>query len=169
MKRKAIFVLSLVIILSMGLFYYNTLNSKAADIGTEVGNQAPDFTLKNIYGEKVNLKELQGKKVFLNFWASWCKPCEKEMPDIQKLYKNYGDKIEIIAVNMGEKKKTVMNFLEMRGYNFPILLDSNRELSSKYLVRAVPTSYFLDSEGIIMNKHIGLLNYEQMVEKMNLK
>ena len=169
MKKKiTIIILSAIIILG-GITQLNIQNLNGADIGTEVGQKAPDFSLKNIDGEKVNLRELEGKKVFLNFWASWCKPCQIEMPDIQKLHEEYGEDVEIIAVNLGESKKEVKNFLEMRGYNFTILLDENREIGSKYMVRAIPTTYFLDEKGIITEKHLGILSYEQMKEKLDLK
>ena len=169
MKKKiTIIILSAIIILG-GITQLNIQNLNGADIGTEVGQKAPDFSLKNIDGEKVNLRELEGKKVFLNFWASWCKPCQIEMPDIQKLHEEYGEDVEIIAVNLGESKKEVKNFLEMRGYNFTILLDENREIGSKYMVRAIPTTYFLDEKGIITEKHLGVLNYEQMKENLELE
>jgi len=163
MKKKAIIFTFLLIILSGGFLLPNFEKVSAA----EVGNKAPNFTLKNMNGNKVTLRDLEGEKVFINFWASWCPPCQTEMPDIQKLYKNHGNDIKIIAINLEEKKEKVKKYLENENLTFPVLLDKNKKVASKYLVRAIPTSYFINENGIITAKHLGILNYEEM--KKNLK
>lgn len=161
-KKGIIFTLSLIILLgSFLLLNFETVNA------AEVGKKAPNFTLKNMNGNKVTLRDLEGEKVFINFWASWCPPCQTEMPDIQKLYKNHGNDIKIIAINLEEKKEAVKKYLENENLTFPVLLDKNKKVASKYLVRAIPTSYFINENGIITAKHLGILNYKDM--KKNLK
>src|SRR6056297_1715185 len=107
MKKKS-FIYFLILILFLGTFtLFNFQKAEAAQIGTEVGQKAPNFSLKNMNNKEVTLRDLEGKKVFINFWASWCPPCKAEMPDIQKLQKNHGEEIKIVAVNLEEEKNKV--------------------------------------------------------------
>ncbi|MGM0437314.1 MAG: TlpA family protein disulfide reductase [Bacillota bacterium] len=169
MKKKT-FVLSLIFIFLLGSFtLVNFQQTSAAEIGTEVGKKAPNFTLKNMDNQEVTLRELEGQKVFINFWASWCPPCKAEMPDIQKLYENYGEDIKIIAVNLEEEKTKIENYLENENLDFTILLDKNKKVANQYLIRAIPTSYFLDENGIIIEKNLGVLSYDKMKEILNLE
>ncbi|ECO1678123.1 thiol-disulfide oxidoreductase, partial [Listeria monocytogenes] len=90
----------------------------------QAGDQAPDFVLENMEGNKVQLSELKGKGVFLNFWGTWCKPCEKEMPFMERQYnyfKNQG--VEVLAVNIGESDVAIETFAKRYGLTFPILKD----------------------------------------------
>jgi peroxiredoxin len=148
-------------------FFYlqNNTTKVAAEIGTEVGMQAPGFTLENMNGEQVSLSDYQGQKVFLNFWASWCPPCRKEMPDMQKLHEEYGsEEVVILAVNVGENKSTAANFMMQNGLSFPVLLDNSKDTARNYLIRGIPSSYFLDQNGIIKEKAFGAVSYEKMLE-----
>ena len=124
-----------------------------------------DFTLEDLKGNQVTLSELKGKKVFLNFWATWCPPCKAEMPDIEKLYQETKDSdLIILAVNVGEDKKTVQDFITKNNYNFTILLDVKGEISQLYQVSGIPTSYFIDTNGILDNGSTGSMPYESMKE-----
>lgn len=124
-----------------------------------------DFTLEDLKGNKVTLSELKGKKVFLNFWATWCPPCKAEMPDIEKLYQETKDSdLIILAVNIGEDKKTVQDFITKNNYNFTILLDVKREIAELYQVSGIPTSYFIDTNGLLVNRKVGSMPYESMKE-----
>lgn len=168
--KKNIFILSFLFIFLVGTFtLINSEEIKAAEIGTEVGNKAPNFSLKNMNNEEIALRDLEGQKVFINFWASWCPPCKAEMPDIEKLHENHGEDIKIIAVNLEEAKEKVEKYLENEDLNFTVLLDKNKNVANKYLIRAIPTSYFLNKNGIIIEKNLGVLSYEKMKEILNLK
>ncbi|MFQ9705393.1 MAG: TlpA family protein disulfide reductase [Enterocloster clostridioformis] len=83
------------------------------------GVAAPDFTGELMDGTSITLSELQGKPVIINFWATWCGPCVKEMPAFERLKDDFGDKIGIIAVNCGDDAETVKDFVEENGYTFP--------------------------------------------------
>lgn len=169
MKKKT-FVITLIFIFLLGSFtLINFQQTSAAEIGTKVGKKAPNFTLKNMDNQEVTLRELEGQKVFINFWASWCPPCKTEMPDIQKLYENYGEDIKIIAVNLEEEKTKIENYLENENLDFTILLDKNKKVANQYLIRAIPTSYFLDENGIIIEKNLGVLSYDKMKEILSLE
>jgi peroxiredoxin len=126
--------------------------------------QAPDFTLNNMNGQQVSLSDYRGQKVFLNFWASWCPPCRQEMPYMQKLHEEYGEEVVILAVNVGESKSTAANFMMQNDLSFPVLLDNDKDTARNYLVRGIPSSYFLDQDGIIKEKIVGGVNYQKMLE-----
>ncbi|MGV8983494.1 TlpA family protein disulfide reductase [Clostridium sp.] len=129
---------------------------------------ALDFKLKDLNGKEVSLSDLKGKKVFLNFWASWCPPCKGEMPDIQKLYIETKDSdLVILAVNMGEDNATAKSFMEKNKYNFTVLLDSNQSIASQYNIGGIPTSFFIDKEGNIVSSTEGGLTLEQMKDNIN--
>lgn len=130
-----------------------------------------DFTLEDLNGNMVKLSSLKGKKVFLNFWATWCPPCKAEMPDIEKLYQETKDNdLIILAVNSGEDKKAVENFMNENNYNFTVLLDVKGEVSRLYQVTGIPTSYFIDTGGFLDDGISGAMPLEAMKEYVsNLK
>lgn len=127
-----------------------------------------DFVLEDLNGNKVTLSELKGKKVFLNFWATWCPPCKAEMPDIEKLYQETKDSdLVILAVNAGDDKNTVQDFITKNNYNFSVLLDTDGEVSRLYQVTGIPTSYFIDTEGYLDDGISGAISLESMKEYVN--
>ena len=127
-----------------------------------------DFTLEDLQGNKVTLSELKGKKVYLNFWATWCPPCKEEMPDIEKLYQETQDSnLIILAIDVGEDKKTVQDFIAKNNYNFTVLLDTKGEVSQLYQVTGIPTSYFIDTEGYLGDGVTGAIPLETMKEYVN--
>ena len=124
---------------------------------------ALDFKLIDLNGKEVSLSDYKGKKVFLNFWASWCPPCISEMPDIEKLYNETKDSdLVILAVNLGEDKATVKDFSDTNKYNFKILLDTDQSVGKQYNITAIPTSYFIDKEGNIVSTVKGSISLEKM-------
>lgn len=127
-----------------------------------------DFELEDLNGNKITLSELKGKKVFLNFWATWCPPCKTEMPDIEKLYQETKDSdVVILAVNVGEDKKTVQDFITKNNYTFTVLLDTTGEVSQLYQVTGIPTSYFIDTEGYLDDGVQGAISLESMKKYVN--
>lgn len=125
--------------------------------------KAINFNLKDLDGNEVSLSSLKGKKVFLNFWATWCPPCKAEMPEIEKLYQETKDSdLVIITVDIGESLDTVKPFVESNKYNFKVLLDPEQSVATKYNISSIPTSYFIDADGNIISKHIGGMNIDQM-------
>ena len=166
MKKKiSIFLIAALLVSGLSFFYLqNTATKVAAEVGTEIGMEAPGFSLVNMNNQEVSLSDYQGKKVFLNFWASWCPPCREEMPDMQKLHQEYGNEIAVLAVNIGESKSTVANFMMQNKLNLPVLLDLNKSIAQNYLVRAIPTTYILDKDGIIIEKTFGALSYQSMLD-----
>lgn len=135
--------------------------------GLEVGLKAPDFELKNLSGETVRLSDFKGKRIMLNFWATWCPPCKKEMPDMQKFYEFSNDDVVILAVNI-DPKADVAGFAKKMDVHFPILLDEKDKVSSMYKILTIPTTFFIDEGGIIRHKHLSALTIDMMKEYSGL-
>jgi peroxiredoxin len=122
------------------------------------GFLAPDFTLPDSQGQSIRLSDLRGKPVLLNLWASWCPPCREEMPAMQKAYDRYAARgFTILAMNTTyqDQKTDALNFVAERKLTFPILFDMDGKVAQAYLVRAMPTSFFIDSQGVIQKVVIG--------------
>jgi peroxiredoxin len=131
--------------------------------GLRIGVKAPDFELENLSGEKVKLSDYRGKKVILNFWATWCPPCKKEMPAMEKFYQKAGNDVEILAVNI-DPQYNVQEFTDKLGITFPILLDKKDEVNSAYSVMTIPTTYFINEKGLITNKYLTSMTEDIMKE-----
>lgn len=131
--------------------------------GIQIGTKAPDFELKTLDGKTVKLSNLQGKKVVLNFWATWCPPCKAEMPEMQKYHEEINDEVIILAVNI-DPQLDVQKFVDEMGITFTIPLDEEDLVSTDYQVISIPTTYFIDTKGIIQEKHIGSMTYDQMTD-----
>ena len=126
--------------------------------------KAPDFNLKDQYGVVHSLENYKGKVIFLNFWATWCPPCKKEMPDVESIYKEYEENkkdVVILGVN-SEKENEVKKFLKDKGYTFPTVIDENSEVMRKYFIQAFPTSFVIDKEGNVYGYVMGGLTKEQI-------
>jgi cytochrome c biogenesis protein CcmG/thiol:disulfide interchange protein DsbE len=122
------------------------------------GFQAPDFSLTTLTGEMVTLSELRGQPVLINLWATWCPPCRAEMPDLQATYEKYNQQgFTILAINATyqDSQTSAASFVEEYGLTFPILLDTSGETARLYQMRALPTSFFIDREGIIQEVVVG--------------
>ncbi|MCF6210915.1 MAG: TlpA family protein disulfide reductase [Gammaproteobacteria bacterium] len=118
---------------------------------------APGFTLKNLLGENASLSDYHGKVVLLNFWATWCAPCRKEMPSMEKLWQTYREQgLVILAVstdNGGEPR--IKNFVRRLNLTFPILLDPDSLASDRYQVSGIPVSFLIDRQGRIAAHVLG--------------
>lgn len=128
--------------------------------GLEEGNIPPDFELSTLSGDIIKLADYKGKKVILNFWASWCGPCKAEMPHMQSYYEKYKDSanVEIIAVNMTTEERgleSIEKFVDAYGLTFPIPLDSDGEVIDMYRIMTIPTTYIISMDGTISQKIIG--------------
>lgn len=136
---------------------------EVAEALTEAGIQSlkervpiVDFTLPLLEGGSITLSELEGKVVFLNFWATWCPPCREEMPSMEKLHQRFkGKDFVILAVDLQEDEKTVADFVKKYQLSFPVALDSGGRIGGTYGVRGIPTSYIVDQGGGIVGAAVG--------------
>jgi thiol-disulfide isomerase/thioredoxin len=136
------------------------------------GSEAPDFTVYDLEGNAHKLSDFRGKPVLLNFWASWCGPCQMEMPDFQKFYESHGDKVNFVIVNLTdgqqETVETASAFIAEKGYTFPVYYDTDIDAAAKYGVNAVPVSYFIDEEGYFVAWAQGALSADMLQQGMDL-
>ncbi|WP_238881521.1 TlpA disulfide reductase family protein [Clostridium sp. YIM B02551] len=177
--KKVFFYLAIILIFSISIYTvtnYNknkNTNIESPNNSSSVQNsntskilskdKALDFKLKDMSGKEVSLSDFKGKNVLINFWATWCPPCKAEMPDIERLYEeNKNSDLVILAVNLGEDKETVKSFMDKNNYKFQVLLDSNQDVAVKYDISSIPTSFFVNKDGVIVQKRVGEMNLEEM-------
>ena len=133
--------------------------------GTEGDNMAPDFLLDDMEGKPISLSDFRGKPVMLNFWATWCRPCVYEMPLLQQVYEEWSAKgLVLLTINVGESPAQVENFLQWHNISFPVLFDTNREVASRYNIRYLPTTLFIDKDGIAHAMKYGPFLEEEEIE-----
>lgn len=130
----------------------------------QIGFTAPSFSLTGMDGKIYDLKKLRGKPVILNFWASWCGPCKDEAPSFVKLNKQYGDRLQIIAVNLTatDSVQSAREFAQNYGFTFPVVFDTDGQVGAKYEIRPIPSTMFIDSDGIITDGVFGALAWDDL-------
>jgi len=129
-------------------------NGGSLEERAEAGYLAPDFSVELLSGETVSLSDFRGKVVLINFWATWCGPCVKEMPDIQKLSEAYSDDLVVLAINCNESKNKVEEFINANGYTFRVGLDSG-EVQKLYPTRGIPYTIVINANGVITQTQLG--------------
>jgi peroxiredoxin len=132
-----------------------------------VGEPAPDFALRDPEGRVHRLSDYRGQVVWLNFWATWCTPCQQEMPDIQSFYDRHkNDGLVVLAINLQETGKRASDFVEARNLTFPVLLDRDGKVFENYKLPGLPDSVFIDRDGIVRVIHWGFLTTGQMASRL---
>lgn len=188
LSKGMLFILAVVVI--MGILVAQGCTPSAQDItqgrqpgppapsellpAPEVGRQAPDFTLTDLEGNSVTLSDFRGKVVFINFWNQWCVPCRVEMPEIEAVYQEYKSKdVVVIGVDIlpleifkGYDENDVRQYVQRRGYSWIFVLDTTGEVTKKYGVIPIPTSFFLDKEGVIRAVNIGAMTKRAMESRL---
>ncbi len=168
--RNALGVLVLATILG-GLFALDRAGGSELgpldDRTPSVGELAPQFELRDADGTVVRLSDFRGQVVWVNFWATWCGPCRRELPEIARLAAEFGDEdLVVLAVNQEQSATVARDFWEELGIDLPILLDSGREVSDQYRLRGLPDNFFIDREGVLQSFRLGFLVEEQMRESL---
>jgi peroxiredoxin len=149
--------------LMIGFIYlYRSVKPSSFGQGVQVGQNAPEFRLKSLSGEEVQFTGLREKPAIINFWATWCEPCELEMPMLQDRYERYSKEFDILAINFAEPITEVQSYVERLGLTFDILLDETAAVQELYQVHGYPTTYIIDPQGKILVKHIGELTESQL-------
>lgn len=134
--------------------------------------EAPDFTVLDIDGNPVKLSDLFGKPIVLNFWASWCSPCKSEMPEFNEVYKDLGEDITFVMVNLvdgqRETKETGTQYITEQGFSFPVYFDTEQEAANAYGIRSIPTTVFIDKDGYIVTGAQGTIDAETLKKGIDL-
>ncbi len=127
---------------------------------------APDFQLPNLEGQTISLSDLKGKPVLLNFWSTRCNPCVAEMPYLQEIYDEWSGKgLMLLAINGGESSSTVKGFMQNHNLSLPVLLDTELVAFQRYNIVGIPTTFFIDKDGVIQEKIIGAFPNKAEIEK----
>ena len=141
-------------------------NTENTDDDTDDKVTAPDFTMTDKDGNEVQLSNFAGKPMVLNFWASWCGPCQMEMPDFEEMYKQYGEEVQFVMVNMTDGSQETVDsatqFITEKGYTFPVYYDTKMEGAYYYSVYSLPTTYFIDAEGYVTASNKGMISGENL-------
>jgi peroxiredoxin len=161
---KLRFFLFAVLALIAGTGLYLTLFHRPGT-GPKVGAMAPDFSLPAQDGKSVALSSYRGKTVLLNFWATWCGPCQQEMPSLEALYQRFKNRgFVIVGVSLDEEGwPVVQEFLQRVPVTFPLLLDAVQSVSDTYQIFRIPETYLIDAEGKIVDKFVGPQDYNQEI------
>ena len=130
--------------------------------------QEANFTLSDLQGKAWTLQELKGKVVLVNFWATWCPPCRKEMPDLEKLYRQYAAKGLVVLAISDEDAGKVRPFIEKGKFSYPVLLDPGRKVNDEFVVEGIPKSFVYDREGKLVAQSIDMRTEHQFREMLAL-
>jgi len=148
-----------------------TENTTAQDSSSEE-NIAPDFVVYDIDGNEVRLHDYIGKPIVLNFWASWCGPCQMEMPDFNEKYLELGDEVQFLMINMTDgSRETVESasaFVTEKGYSFPVFYDTDVDAAMTYGAYSLPTTYFIDEDGVPFARVSGAISADTLQEAIDL-
>lgn len=146
------------VLVAVWAIYQDTSSSEPRRTGAiEAGATAPEFTAINSAGEQVKLSDYRGKVVMINFWASWCTPCVREMPMINQIAQTYQNDVETLFVNVGEAKGTIREFMEKQQFDFPVIIDVTGKVSGLYRITGLPATMIIDQEGIFSHILLGEL------------
>ena len=168
-KKNRLIMRSVILAIMAAAIVYTLYASITKDkrVAIKVGDKAPDFILSDMEGNQFQLSDYKGKGVFLNFWGTWCKPCEKEMPYMNNQYKVYKDQgIEILAVNLDKPDYLVKNFIKKHDLVFPILRDRNGDVKDEYNIYLLPATLLIDPEGYVIEIEEGELTEARIISMM---
>lgn len=178
-KKKILIIAVVFVLLLAGAFLlYNKLsgsvspdqlaaedeaqNQDEESDGQQAKVKAPDFVVYDKDGNKVGLSDYLGKPVVLNFWASWCGPCASEMPDFEEAYKERGDEIQFLMINLTdgyqETMESATEYIQEQGFTFPVFYDTESNAANTYATYSIPMTFFIDSEGYMVARATGALD-----------
>lgn len=151
-----------------------SLQSQGIELGSaggpapKIGELAPDFTLLDLDGNIVRLSDFRGKTVVMNAWATWCPPCRKEFPELVELYDANKDRgLVVLGLNLQEPREQVRKFAQEYGAEFPIVIDVDADVVAQYRLLGLPTTWFIDSQGILRAQQVGLLTKKIIADKLS--
>ena len=182
-KTLIILIIAFVVLLGGAYILYSQLGQSQTPDQLSVEQQenseteenkktlAPDFTVYDADGNQVKLHDFIGKPIVLNFWASWCGPCQMEMPDFHEKYLELGDEINFLMVNMTTGRETLESakkFIAEKEYTFPVFYDTRSDAAATYGAYSLPTTYFIDAEGYAVAQATGAIDGETLLRGIDM-
>ncbi|WP_096550776.1 thiol-disulfide oxidoreductase ResA [Ureibacillus thermosphaericus] len=168
-KKKRLIIRGIILgVLACAIIYtiYNTATKDTVEVLAD-GDTAPDFELVDLEGNTHRLSDYRGQGVFLNFWGTWCEPCKKEMPAMERQYQQFKDQgVHILAVNIAQSNFEVENFVEQYNLTFPVVIDKTKSVMQAYNVGKLPATYLITPEGKVKKVPPGELSEEQIQSLM---
>ena len=166
--KKIYFILIAILLIALLLIFFegnqpNEYTSQDKNESSELYHKSPDFEAYFLNGTKFSMHDLRGQPVILNFWATWCPPCRREMPNFEKVFKE--GKIVVIGINLNENPERVKKYLNKFNITFPVVIDTQDKIQQKYSALLKPTTYFIDKNGIIVDKKYGELSGKELEER----
>jgi len=152
-------LLGVLIVLGESPFNHQTGNVEAPKIGIPL----KAFSLRDLDGNKISLEDYYGKPLIINFWATWCRPCEKEMPLLNETAINASNYLNVIGINVEEDRNTVLKFTENHLIDFPVLLDPDGKIADQFVVNGFPTTFFIDGNGVLRAIRVGELDQDLLI------
>ncbi|MBN2908395.1 redoxin family protein [Polycladomyces sp. WAk] len=140
------------------------------DTGLQKGDTAPVFALQTLNGQTMDLAKRNGKPALINFWATWCPPCREEMPILQSMYKRYGNRVDFFMVNLTREEtneERVAQYLRQHKLTFPVLKDETGEVAEIYSILAIPTTYIVDANGVIVWNKTGAVTQKEVTNVLD--
>jgi len=165
-------VLSILLALSVYIFSgdknKNTFPSTDNVIIKLDGDKAPDFSLKSVDGKTVKLSDYKGKVVIIDFWATWCGPCRRGIPDLVSIQKEFKNELVIIGISLDAEKtiKDVPGFVKSYDINYPIVYGDEKVVMAYGGIQSIPTAFVIDKKGNVVDRHIGLVSKDTYVNKI---
>lgn len=167
-------VLIIIMILAVNVFSGdNKKNNSITNLNDNVivkldGDKAPDFALKSIDGKTIKLSDYKGKVVIIDFWATWCPPCRKGIPDLISIQNDHKKNVVIIGISLDAEKtiKDVPGFVKNYGINYPIVYGDEKVVAAYGGIQSIPTAFVIDRKGNVVDRHIGLVSKETYTNKI---
>ena len=149
----------------------DALNTTGRSPSSDVGREAPDFLLQTADGGELRLSDLRGSPVLVNFWASWCVPCRKEMPEIVRAYDAHkAGGLVVVAIDLQENDEQVREFAAEYGMEFPVVIDRTGQVAQAWRIggpiEGIPSSYFIDRDGVVRARYLGPMDAETIAREL---
>ncbi|HWL22542.1 MAG TPA: thiol-disulfide oxidoreductase ResA [Ureibacillus sp.] len=161
-------VILAVLVLAIGFTVYSSLTKDKVELLT-VGDTAPDFELVGLDGNKHRLSDYRGEGVMLNFWGTWCEPCKREMPAMDRQYEVFKDQgVNLLTINIAQSEFEVQNFLNSLGVDFPTVIDKTRDVRDAYNIIDLPASIFIDPNGKVVKIKTGEMSEADIIKNMEM-
>ncbi|AZV44182.1 MULTISPECIES: thiol-disulfide oxidoreductase ResA [Peribacillus] len=168
-KKRRLMMRTVILVLLGAALVYALYTNFTKDTANQIqmGSEAPNFVLTDMDGNEHKLSDYRGQGVLLNFWGTWCKPCEYEMPYMENQYHAYKDQgVQILAVNVGESNYAVNNFVSRHNLSFPVMIDKGQEVQVAYRVDPLPVTFLIDKEGKVIDRITGSLTEAKIQQHM---